>query len=92
MPGADLIDAIVALWRALGTGDEAAVVRISQPLTALIAMQTSLDGFLAVEKHILVRRGIFPRATVRGPVGYCLDEESRGEVDRLFAQLQAALR
>jgi 4-hydroxy-tetrahydrodipicolinate synthase len=92
MPGADLVDAIVALWRALKAGDETVIARISMPLTALIALQTSLDGFLAVEKYVLVKRGIFKNALVRGPVGYMLDEETRREVDRLFALLQEALR
>ena len=87
MPGADLIDALVALWRALQAGDEARVYQISPRLSALIAIQNSLDSFLAVEKYLLVKRGIFKNALVRGPVGYKLDEETRREVDRLFAQL-----
>lgn len=91
MPGADLADAVVALWRALKAGDEAAIARISMPLTALIALQTSLDGFLAVEKYLLVKRGIFKSTRVRGPVGYTLDEETRQEVDRLFAMLPMAI-
>jgi 4-hydroxy-tetrahydrodipicolinate synthase len=88
MPGADLIDALVALWRALEAGDEERVYQLSLPLSALIAIQSSLDSFLAVEKYLLVKRGIFPNALVRGPVGYALDEETRAEVDRLFVQLQ----
>ncbi|MEZ4707446.1 MAG: dihydrodipicolinate synthase family protein [Caldilineaceae bacterium] len=91
MPGADLIDALVALWRALQAGDEARVYEISPRLSALIAIQNSLDSFLAVEKYLLVKRGIFKNTLVRGPVGYKLDEETRQEVDRLFAQLQAVL-
>ena len=91
MPGADLIDAIVALWNALEAGDDTRAYRISLPLSALIAMQNSLDAFLAVEKHLLCRRGIFKSAHVRGPVGYTLDEETRREVDRLFDILMAAL-
>ena len=91
MPGADLIDAIVALWRALEAGDDARAYRISLPLSSLIAMQNSLDAFLAVEKHLLCRRGIFKNTLVRGPVGYTLDEETRREVDRLFDVLMAAL-
>ena len=87
MPGADLIDALVALWRALQAGDEARVYQISPRLSALIAIQNSLDSFLAVEKYLLVKRGIFKNALVLGPVGYKLDEETRREVDRLFAQL-----
>lgn len=91
MPGADVVDAVVALWHALKAGDEAAIERISLPLTALITLQTSLDEFLAVEKYLLVKRGIFKGALVRGPVGYVLDEETRCEVDRLFMMLQKAI-
>jgi 4-hydroxy-tetrahydrodipicolinate synthase len=91
MPGADLIDVIVALWRALQAGDETVVSRISPPLIELISKLTSLDAFLAVEKHLLVRRGIFKNMLVRGPVAYRLDEASRRDVDRLFDELQAVL-
>lgn len=91
MPGADLIDALVALWRALQAGDEERIYQISPRLSALIAIQTSLDSFLAVEKYLLVKRGIFKNSLVRGPVGYTLDEETRQEVDRLFEQLQAVV-
>ncbi|MCB0123568.1 MAG: hypothetical protein KDE58_15055, partial [Caldilineaceae bacterium] len=72
MPGADLIDVLVALWRALDVGDEARIYQLSLPLSSLIAMQTSLDAFLAVEKYLLVQRGIFQNELVRGPVGYTL--------------------
>jgi dihydrodipicolinate synthase/N-acetylneuraminate lyase len=91
MPGADLADGMVALWRALQAGDEAAAYRLSLPIAALIAMQSSLDAFLAIEKYLLHKRGIFRNRVVRGPSGYTLDDETRAEVDRLFARLQAAL-
>lgn len=91
MPGADLIDAIVALWRALAAGDEQRIYQLSLPISSLIAVQTSLDAFLAVEKYLLVKRGIFVNTLVRGPVGYHLDAETQSEVDRLFAQLQRVL-
>lgn len=91
MPGADLITAIVPLWRALQEGDLAAAARIHEPLSALISMQTSLDGFLAVEKHLLCRQGIFRNEIVRGPRGFVLDEETRREVDRLFDRIQEAI-
>jgi 4-hydroxy-tetrahydrodipicolinate synthase len=87
MPGADLIDALVALWRALQAGDEHRAYEISLPLSALVALQTGLDGFLAVEKYLLQKQGIFPNTLVRGPVAFRLDEETRREVDRLFAKL-----
>ena len=87
MPGADLIRALVPLWRALAAGDAATADRIHGPLAALISMQPSLDAFLAVEKHLLVRQGIFKNTIVRGPVGFRLDDETRNEVDRLFDRL-----
>lgn len=87
MPGADLVRGIVALWRALEAGDEAKADRIHGPLSALVALQPSLDAFLAVEKHLLVRQGIFKNTVVRGPVGFHLDLETRNEVDRLFDRM-----
>lgn len=90
MPGADLIRGIVGLWRALSEGNAQRADRIHGPLAALISMQTSLDAFLAVEKHLLVRQGIFKNTRVRGPVGFHLDSETRDEIDRLFDRMIAA--
>jgi 4-hydroxy-tetrahydrodipicolinate synthase len=91
IPGADLIQGIVALWQALVAGDEARAYRLSLPISALVALQTSLDTFLAVEKYLLVKQGILANAHVRGPVGFVLDEETRMEVDRLFALVMRAV-
>jgi 4-hydroxy-tetrahydrodipicolinate synthase len=91
MPGADLIRAIVALWRALRNGDDARVYQISTPLAALVSMQNSLDAFLAIEKYLLVKQGVFRNTLVRGPVGYVMDGETRAEVDRLFDLLMATI-
>ncbi|MCB1234866.1 MAG: dihydrodipicolinate synthase family protein [Verrucomicrobiae bacterium] len=87
MPGADLIRGIVPLWRALEAGDFERARGIHAPLSALIAMQTSLDGFLAVEKHLLVRQGVFQNEIVRGPRGFELDSETRREVNALFDRM-----
>jgi len=84
MPGADLIRALVPLWRALQAGDWQRARRIHGPLSSLIVLQNSLDSFLAVEKHLLVRQGVFRNEIVRGPRGFVLDDETRQEVDRLF--------
>lgn len=91
MPGADLAPAIVALWRALEAGDLERAGRIHEPLAALVSLQTGLDGFLAVEKHLLCRQGVFRNEIVRGPRGFLLDAETRREVDRLFDRLQETL-
>jgi len=87
MPGADLIEGIVALWKALHEGDEPRIYALSQPITALVAMLTGLDLFLAVEKHLLCRQGVFTNTLVRGPVGSTPDAESLAEIDRLFDQM-----
>ena len=91
MPGAEVCWAIVALWQALEAGDQARIDAINGPLAGLITLQSGLDGYLAVEKHLLVRQGVIPRATIRGPVAFHLDHETREEVDRLFDLLAAAV-
>ncbi|MBI1903498.1 MAG: dihydrodipicolinate synthase family protein, partial [Planctomycetia bacterium] len=91
MPGTEVVDAIVALWRALQAGDPKRIEQLSQPLCALVSLQGSLDAFLAIEKHILRRRGVFKNTLVRGPVGYVLDGATRREVDRLLDRLLAAV-
>ncbi len=90
MPGADLIRGVAPLWRALEAGDHARADRIHGRLAALVSMQSSLDAFLAMEKHLLVRQGVFQNTLVRGPVGFRLDDETRREVDRLFDRLMEA--
>ena len=87
MPGADLIRGIAPLWKALQNDDQPKIDRLSAPIIALCIMQNSLDAFLAVEKYLLSKQGIFKNTIIRGPVGYKLDEETRREVDRLFEML-----
>lgn len=91
MPGADLIKGIVALWRALKAGDERRIYSLSLPICSLIAVQNSLDAFLAIEKYLLVKQGVFINTIVRGPVGYVLDEDTRCEIDRLFNRVMQAV-
>lgn len=91
MPGAEMIDAIVALWRALESGDRKTVDRIFPLICVLVSLQTGLDGFLAIEKYLLARQGIFRNTLVRGPVAYQLDQQTRTQVDYWFARLQESL-
>lgn len=93
MPGTDLLDGIVALWQALQSGDESQIYRLSLPICALTAMQlqAGLDGFLAIEKYLMQKRGIFPSTRQVQPSGWRLDSETQAEVDRLFDLLQRTL-
>ncbi len=91
IPGADLIKALVPLWRALESGDVARAAKIHEPLAELVGLQKSLDAFLAVEKRLLVREGIFTNEIVRGPVGFRLDEETGAKVDACYERLLEAV-
>ena len=91
MPGADLTPAVAALWSALQAGEESKADSISAALTDLVSLQTSLDAYLAVEKHLLCRQGVFQNTIVRGPVGFHLDDATRDKVDRLFDQLTSII-
>lgn len=94
MPGMDLLDGIIALWRALEDGDDAAAYRIWFPICGLVTLQlqAGLDGFLAIEKYLLVQRGIFPSPRRRAPYSWEADLETLAEVDRLYQQLQQVLK
>ncbi|MGI9658838.1 MAG: hypothetical protein ACR2OD_08010, partial [Gaiellaceae bacterium] len=85
--GVDLLDATIALWHALEAGADEQIYALYFPICAMVAleMQAGLDGFIAIEKHILVRRGLFKSARRREPKSFELDDEMAREVDRLLA-------
>jgi 4-hydroxy-tetrahydrodipicolinate synthase len=89
MPGMEFLDGIIAIWQALHAGDDARAYQVYFPVCALVALQlqAGLDGFLAIEKHVLVRRGLFATEHRRRPHAWQLDDETRAEVDRLLDQL-----
>ncbi len=93
MPGVDLLDGIVTLWKAMQSGDEATAYRVYFPICALVALQlqAGLDGFLAIEKYIMKQRGIFTTDRRREPNSWSLDHETQEEVDRLLEILTASL-
>lgn len=93
MPGMDLLDGIVAIWQALRRGDDSAAYAVYFPVCAIVALQlqAGLDGFLAVEKYLLRKRGLWDNERRREPVGWNLDDETAREVDRLFELLQRTL-
>jgi len=90
MPAAEVVWAIAALWRALCAGDFDSAYRIAGPLALLVSMQTTLDSYVAVEKYLLAKQGVFPSRAMRGPVGRVLDPATCQEIDRLFDLLREA--
>lgn len=94
MPGTDLLDGIIHLWRALEAKDERGIYSIALPLSAIVTLQlgAGLDGFLAIEKYLLHKQGVFANTLQRTPVAWTLDKETCQEVDRLFELLSAAVQ
>ena len=94
IPGCDLLDGIVALWRALKAGDNKRVDDISYPVSAIVAlqMQGNLDGYMSIERYLMKKRGIFKDDRARPPIFWTPDAETLAEVDRLFAVLQERLK
>jgi len=91
MPAADLCWALVALWNALEAGETVVADAIAGPLAAILTLQTTLDSYVCVEKYLLHRQGVLSSAALRGPVGFGLDPETIGEIDRQVAVLAAAV-
>lgn len=87
MPGPDLVPSLVALWKALESGDLTTAYRIQGALAPMLSLVSSLDSYIAVEKYLLHRQGIFPTTTQRGPVDFTVDEFTAIEAGLLFDQL-----
>lgn len=94
MPGMEFLPGIIALWKALERGDEQATYDLYLPICALVSLQlqAGLDGFLAIEKYILVKRDLIATDVRRKPHAWEMDEETRLELERLLAQLDEAIQ
>jgi len=91
MPGAEVPWAIVGLWKALENKDLSTAQAIHTPLAKLISYQTTLDAYVAVEKYLLVKQGVFTNTNQRGPVGFKLDQDTKNKIDLAYAELAAAI-
>ena len=91
MPGAEVPWALVALFKALKEDDWDRARSIHTPLAKLISYQTTLDAYVAVEKYLLVKQGIFTSERQRGPVGFILSSEAKIEIDAAFDDLKNAV-
>jgi dihydrodipicolinate synthase/N-acetylneuraminate lyase len=93
MPGMEMLAGIVAVWRALERGDDDAAYRLYYPICAIVALQlqAGLDGFLAIEKYLLAKMGLFISTRRRRPYSWELDAETAAEIDRLMERLDQEL-
>ncbi|MFH1567766.1 MAG: dihydrodipicolinate synthase family protein [Gemmatimonadota bacterium] len=93
IPGVELLDGTVALWRALEAGDDRRAYQVYFPICAIVALQLQggLDGFIVTERYLMHKRGIFPNQRHRGPLSFALDAHTAAEIDRLFDLLQEVL-
>lgn len=87
MPGAEIPWAIIELWRSLELGNLDKAKQIHQPVARLVALQTSLDAYIAVEKYLLVRQGVFINTNQRGPVGFKLDKQTTESIEAAYEDL-----
>ena len=88
MPGSEIVWAIKALWDALEAGNLQRGQEIHEAISVLITFQTTLDAYVAVEKYLLVKQGIFTSTRQRGPVRIILDDVTKTKIDEAFENLQ----
>ena len=93
IPGVELLDGTVALWKALSDGDEELAYRLYFPICALatLQLQGGLDGFIVCERYIMHKRELFPNMVHREPLSFELDAQMISEIDRLLSKLSEAL-
>jgi len=87
MPGAEVPWAIVGLWQALEAKDLNTAKAIHAPLAKLISFQTTLDAYVAVEKYLLLKQGVFINTNQRGPVGIKLNSDTKQKIDTAYIEL-----
>ena len=87
MPGSEIVWAISELWNSLESGDFESAKQIHQGISELIEFQQTIDAYVAVEKYLLVKQGIFTSARQRGPVSTILSESTKAGIDRVFEKL-----
>ena len=87
MPGAEIPWAIIALWEALEANDLARATAIHACVKNLVAFQPTIDAYVAVEKYLLVKQGIFTSSRQRGPVSITLSDQTKKEIDLVFSEL-----
>jgi 4-hydroxy-tetrahydrodipicolinate synthase len=92
MPGGEIPWALVKLWNCLEANDLEKARKIHGVIAELVGYQKTIDAYVAVEKYLLVKQGIFTSARQRGPVNIILSDEVKKEIDKVFVDLQEVTR
>ena len=94
IPGMEFLPLVTGLWQALNESDEARIYQLYLPLCALVSLQlqAGLDGFLAIEKYVLHRNGLFATPRRRQPNSFELDAPTIDELERLLELADSALQ
>lgn len=87
MPGGEIPWAIIKLWDCLEANDLELAQSIHNLVSQLVAFQQNIDGYVAVEKYLLVKQGIFDSARQRGPVRTILSSQVKSDIDKIFDKL-----
>jgi len=88
MPGTDICWAIIQLWEALVNKDWDTINLINGPVANMVNLLSSLDAYIAIEKHLLKLQGVFTNTYQKYPSGFKLDNETQTEAERIFAYLK----
>ena len=87
IPGMEFLPQVLKVWQALQDHEIGEAYEHYLPLCALVSLQlqAGLDGFLAIEKYMMKRQGLFTTDRRREPIEWQMDEETRQELERLLA-------
>ena len=87
IPGMEFLPQVLKVWQALEHNAVEEAYQHYLPLCALVSLQlqAGLDGFLAIEKYMMKRQGLFATDVRREPIVWRMDEETRQELERLLA-------
>ena len=91
MPGSEIVWAITALWKALENNQMVRAHEIHKAIAQLITFQSTIDTYVAVEKFLLVKQGIFTSTRQRGPVSSILSAETKLRIEEAFDALRATV-
>ena len=86
IPGMEFLPQVLKVWEALQAEEIGKAYEHYLPLCALVSLQlqAGLDGFLAIEKYMMKRQGLFTTDVRRNPIEWEMDLETQHELERLL--------